>query len=89
MAKPPVVDIWKVDFRVQKINGAPFHQPSEMIRSTREEISKTLQFGAEKLADRYDFALVEVTAKSVNTGEEVKYTHRTESGHYGNWPVGQ
>jgi len=82
-------DIWNMSFVVYKVNGERYPKPMEQIRAFRENIPGMLKRGAEQLAERFDFAYVAITAKSVNTGEEFKFVHKTEEGFRDEWTVGR
>ena len=83
-------EIWRVLYDITKVNGEKYPKEPEMIRYHEENIVRTLKEGAEKLADRYDFAIVAVKAQSMNDPKKkYEYTHRAETGLNSDWIVGR
>jgi hypothetical protein len=82
-------DIWNMTFKVFKVNGDEYPKGMEQIREFRENIPGLIKRGAEQLAERFDFAYVEITAKSVNTGETFNFVHKTDEGFRDEWTVGR
>lgn len=81
-------EIWRVTYDITKVNGEKYPKESEMIRFPEELIVKTVKDGAEKLADRYDFAIVYVKAQSMHDPTKVyEYTYRAETGLISDWSV--
>lgn len=82
-------DIWKVTYRILKVNKQPYTKLPDMIREHRENMTGVVQKAAEKLADRFDFGLVEVVAESMNTKEVFRFTHQSDDGFRADWQVGR
>ncbi len=83
------IDIWRLKYRVLKVNGEPYTKAEDMIREHRENMPGLLKDIAAKLADRFDFALVEVTGKSVNTAEAFTGRFEADTGYQQDWQVGR
>lgn len=77
--------IWQLSFKVLKVNKKPYDKRDEMVRAAKEEIPRLIKEGAEKLAERFDFAFVEVVAKSTETGEKFTYTFQSDDGYRDDW----
>lgn len=83
------IDIWHLKYKVLKVNGSPYNKQDDMIREHRENMPRLLKESAAKLADRFDFALVEVTGKCVNTGETFVGRFEADTGMQEDWQVGR
>lgn len=83
------LEIWKVTYEIIKVNGQPYVKNPDLIKEHRENISGILKRSAEQLADKYDFAGVRCTAKSVDSGEEFQFTFESDDGLRSDWVVGR
>lgn len=83
------IDIWHLKYRVLKVNGTPYKKQDDMIREHRENMPRLLKESAAKLADRFDFALVEIEGKCVNTGEIFTGRFEADTGYQQDWQVGR
>ena len=81
--------VWKVSYRIIKVNGQPHHKEPDRIRAYEEQLPNLLKENAEKLSDRADFPVVEMTAVSESTGKEYKYKHVADTGMASEWTSGR
>jgi len=77
MARNP---IWQADYNIRKVNGEPYIKDPEQFRGTEEDVRRMMMEGSKNLAERFDFALVEVTVKNLMNGDILHYKHETEGG---------
>ena len=85
MAKEP----WKVTYEIIKVNGKSYHKNPDLISEHRENIPGELKRVSEQLADKFDFAGVRSTARSLNTSEEFQFTYESDDGLRPDWVVGR
>ena len=85
-----VAEVWSITYRILRVNGKGYDKAPERIRAFEEQMPGLLKEGAEKLSDRADFPVVEMTAIS-ETDERKKYTylHRAETGMASDWVSGR
>ncbi len=60
-----------------------------MIREHAENIPGQIKNAAEKLADRFDFAVVEVLAQSVDSPDNFRFLYESDDGLRDDWVVGR
>ena len=84
-----VIEIWKLTYKVLKVNGQLYVKRPEMIREHRENMTRLLKKAAEDLAEKYSFGLVEIAGKSTETGEEFKGMYEMDEGFRDEWVTGR
>jgi len=83
-------EVWTVTYRILNVNGVPYKKDAERIRAYEEQIPRLLKEGAEKLSDRADFPVVEITATSESDSSKVHtYKHVTDTGLASEWVTGR
>ena len=80
---------WNVTYRILKVNNRPHNKAPDMIREHAENIPRLIKNAAEKLADRFDFAVVEVVAKSVDSTDKFRFLFEADDGMRDDWVVGR
>jgi len=53
------------------------------------QVPQAIKAAAEKIAERFDFPFVQVTAKPVDGGPSQIYTHQSDSGFRSEWQTGR
>ena len=82
-------EVWKVTYEIIKVNGKPYPKNPDLIREHRENMPGNLKRAAETLADKFDFAGVRATARSLDSGEEFQFTYEADDGLRSDWVVGR
>ena len=80
---------WNVTYRILKVNKMEHKKAPDMIREHAENIPRLIKNAAEKLADRFDFAVVEVVADSVDSPDKFRFIFESDDGTYDSWVVGR
>lgn len=83
------LEIWKLTYKVLKVNGQAYDKRPEMIREHRENMPGLLKRAAEDLAEKYSFGLVEIVSKSTESGEEFKGMYEMDEGFRDEWVTGR
>lgn len=81
--------IWLFEFKIRTVSGQPFPTPQEMHRIDEALIATRMKDTAEKIAERFDFAYVEVIAKDTSTGKTRRYIHQADEGLRSEWQAGR
>lgn len=79
--------IWIISYNIRKISGESYSVPQEMIREHEENINVAIRKAAKKIAEDFDFPLVEVTAKATEDGTTYNYKHQADEGFRDEWTV--
>ena len=72
--------LWQARYNILKINGESYPKGIEQFRGSEEDVSKLLKQGTKDLAERFDFAMVEVWAKNLDENYELHYKYESEGG---------
>jgi len=72
--------IWQAEYKIYKVNGETYDKEPDQFRGTEEEVRRQMKTGAEALAQKFDFALVEVTVKNLHNGDVLNYRYESEGG---------
>ena len=83
------MEIWKLTYKILKVNGTPYDKAPEMIREQRENMSGFVRKVAEDLLEKFSFGLVEIVGRSTVTGEEFSYSHESDEGFRDEWVTGR
>jgi len=81
--------VWKVTYNILNVNGAKYYKAPDRIKAYEEQMPTLLKESAEKLADRADFPVVEMTAVSETTGQKYSYKHVADTGFASEWVTGR
>jgi len=82
-------EVWTVTYRILNVNGVRYDKADERIRAYEEQIPGLLKEGSEKLSDRADFPVVEMTATSESDSRKTyTYKHVADTGMASEWVTG-
>ena len=85
-----VAEVWTVTYRILKVNGVEHQKDPDRIRAFEEQIPNLLKENAEKLSDRADFPIVQMTATSESDDTKVfTYKHVADTGMASEWVTGR
>lgn len=83
------VKVWIVEYKIRKVDGTAFPVPTEMHRLHEEQVTQIIKESALRIADRFDFPYVEVTAKCTDDGQVRRFVHKAEEGYRDEWTHGR
>jgi len=85
-----LAEVWAVTYRILRVNGKEYDKAPERIRAFETQMPGLLKEGAEKLSDRADFPIVEMTAVSeADASKKYVYTHHADTGMSSDWATGR
>lgn len=83
------VKIWVIEYQIRKVDGNPHQVPAEMHRIAEEQVPQLIKESALRIAERFDFPFVRVTAKATEDGKTYTFIHQADEGFRSEWNVGR
>lgn len=83
------VKIWVIEYQIRKVDGNPHAVPAEMHRISEEQVPQLIKESAQRIAERFDFPFVKVTAKATEDGKTYTFTHQADEGYRSEWGHGR
>lgn len=81
--------IWIIEYDIRKVDGNVHQAPAEMHRIQEDQVPQLIKESAQRIAERFDFPYVKVTAKATEDGKTYTFIHQADEGYRSEWNRGR